>query len=395
MIKAVLLDLDDTLLTNPTRQFTETYLVLLDQFLRARLNLDGIISGLMAGTRAIFHNENPIKSNRETFYEVLDPLLPVRRDVFDEAVVEFYEAVYPELEGITQRRPGARRLVDRMIEQGYRVGVATNPFFPRVAIEQRLAWAGLPVSEISFALVTTLDNMHYAKPQPAYYEETLARIGVQADEAIMVGDDWDNDMVPAWRAGLNTYWVTNDGAQPPPAGDIQPDGYGTLADFACRVQEENWLETLTPRPHDPCQIAPRLNGNLAALWGMVADIPPSVWPMRPDAEEWSPMEVLSHLAESEREVQRPRLQLIVDADNPFLSQPKEPPRPATRLCPESAWQVAQVFADERRKTRLSRRAGRCLEPPRPALHLRADQPAEMANFTAQHDRLHMVSCGRR
>ncbi len=62
------------------------------------------------------------------------------------------------------------------------------------------------------------------------------------------------------------------------------------------------------------------------------------------------MRCLCHLAESERDVQRPRLQLIVDTDNPFLSQPKEPPRPAAHLCPESAWQVAQVFADERIKT---------------------------------------------
>ncbi len=99
----------------------------------------------------------------------------------------------------------------------------------------------------------------------------------------MVGDDWANDIVPAWQAGLNTFWVHRGRAAPPPAGPVQPDGYGTLADFACRVQEENWLETLIPRPHDPDQIAPRLNGNLSALWGMITEIPPHVWHMRPDA----------------------------------------------------------------------------------------------------------------
>jgi FMN phosphatase YigB (HAD superfamily) len=392
MIKAVLLDLDDTLLANPTRRFTGNYLGLLDRFLRERLGMDGIIDGLMAGTRAVIQNGNPLKTNWETFYEVLDPLLPVGRAVFDPAVNEFYRTVYPQLEANTQKRPGARRLVNWLLDQGHAVVVATNPFFPRIAIEQRLAWAGLPVNEVPFALVTALENMHYAKPHPAYYEEVLARLGFQADEAIMVGDDWENDIIPAWQAGLNTYWVVSDGAGPPPPGRIQPDGYGTLADFACRVQDENWLETLTPRPHEPAQSGPRLNGNLAALWGMVDDIPPHVWPMRPDREEWSPIEVLCHLAESERDVQRPRLQLIVETDNPFLSQPKEPPRPAARLCPNNARQVALIFAGERLKT-VEYLAGLGADAwSHPARHyiFGPTNLLEMVNFTAQHDRLHMV-----
>jgi HAD superfamily hydrolase (TIGR01549 family) len=392
MIKAVLFDMDDTLLANPTERFTRDYLALLDRFLHDRLGMNGTIGGLIAGTRAVIQNANPLKTNRETFFETLDPLLPVSHDLFDPAVDEFYRTVYPQLEANTQKRPGARRLVTGLLEQHYSVVIATNPFFPRTAVEQRLTWAGLPVSEIPFTLVTVLENMHHAKPQPAYYEEILARLGIQADEAIMVGDDWLNDIVPAWQAGINTYWVIEDAAAPPPDGPVQPDGYGTLADFACRVQDENWLETLTPRPLTPDQIGPRLNGNLAALWGLIAETPPHVWSMRPEPEEWSPIEVLCHLAESERDVQGPRLRQIVDADNPFLSQPKEPPRPAARLCPENPWQVAQVFADERFDTIAYLAALPDAAWNRPARHYIFGPTTllEMANFTAQHDRLHFV-----
>jgi len=392
MIKAVLLDLDDTLLGNPTQRFLERYLGLLDRYLRETLGIEGIIGGLMAGTRAVIYEDDPLRTNLQRFYDTLGPTLTVSREAFDAAVAQFYRDAYPQLQAQAQKRPGARHLVMRLIEQGCHVVVATNPLFPMVAIRQRLAWAGLPPEDIPFDLVTALDNMRYAKPHLAYYEEVLGRLGVQADEAIMVGDDWDNDIAPAWSAGLNTFWIVAEGIIPDAAQPCQPDGYGSLADFACRVQDENWLDTLAPRPHEPHQIQPRLGGNLAALLDMVTSIPERVWPMRPDPDEWSPIEVLCHLVESEREVQRPRLRMILTEDNPFLSQPKAPPAPASRVCAENAWDLALAFAAERRQT-LSFIAGLDEDAwMRPARHYIFGPTTllEMANFTAQHDRLHMT-----
>jgi FMN phosphatase YigB (HAD superfamily) len=109
MIKAVLFDMDDTLLVNPTERFTQNYLGLLDRFLQERLGMNGSITSLIAGTRAVLHNVNPLKTNWETFFETLDPLLPVSRERFDPAMDEFYQTVYPQLEANTQKRPGARR----------------------------------------------------------------------------------------------------------------------------------------------------------------------------------------------------------------------------------------------------------------------------------------------
>ena len=396
MIKAILLDLDDTLLGNPPDQFVRSYLGLLEGYLHDTLGLQRSAKGLMTGTQAVIASSDPVRTNQETFYTAFSPLLEanqVSRADFDPVVAEFYSMVYPQLQAITQKRLGARRLVEWVMAQDYKVVIATNPFFPRVAIEQRLQWAAVPVDEIPFDLVTTLENMHYSKPHPAYYEEILARIGVQADEAIMVGDDWKNDIEPAWRAGLNTFWIMPDGSNHAlDALSIQPDGIGTLADFACRVQEEHWLETLTSRPHESAQITPRLSGNLAALLGMVRETSAHVWHMRPDEAEWSPMEVLCHLGESERDVQRPRLQLIAQGDNPFLSQPKEPPRPASRICPDDPWNVALAYARERMQTiefltGLDDAAWNC-----PARHYIFGPTTllEMANFIAQHDRLHMA-----
>lgn len=393
MIKAILLDLDDTLLGNPTESFVTNYLEVLSAHLRDRLGVTSdVVTALMVGVRAVVRSDNPRTTNAETFYATFDPLLGVDRAEYGAAIDEFYRDVYPQLRPITQQRPGARRLVDWLLAHDYKVAVATNPFFPATAIEQRLAWAGLPVNDVPFAFVTTLENVHYAKPHPAYYEEILARVGVQADEAIMVGDDWDNDIVPAQQAGLNTFWLCAEDAQACPEQEHQADGCGTLADFACRVQDENWLETLEPLPHTVAQVAPRFNGNLAALLGAVREAPDHVWHMRPEEEEWSPIEVLCHLAESEADAQRPRLMLIAEADNPFLSQPKEPPAPASRVCPETPWMVAMAFAKERERTLDFLRTLTPAQWQRPARHYIFGPTTllEMAHFTAQHDRLHIT-----
>jgi len=390
MIKAVLLDLDDTLLGNPTQQFVENYLSALDRFLMERLNLPDISRPLLLATREVINNHDPLHKNIDVFYDALTPLLPVDRESFETAVSEFYSTVYPQLQVHTHRQPDARPLVEWLIERDYQVIVATNPFFPRTAIEQRLAWAGLPADEIPFRLVTTLENMHFSKPHAHYYEEILAWIGVQSDEAIMVGDDWNNDIVPAWQAGLNTFLTCGDLTQPPVAGAVRPDGYGTLGDFARRVQNQNWLETLTPRPLVPAQILPRLTANLAALLGIVSEVPPHTWHMRPLPTEWTPMEVLCHLRDSERDIQRPRLETIYREENPFLSSPNPPPGPGAWVCEQTGWEVALEFASQRLETLEFLDGLEADDWHRPARHsiFGPTTLLEMANFTAQHDRLH-------
>lgn len=268
MITTILLDLDDTLLGNPTRQFVERYFAALDGFLPAQ------ISGpLLDAVRALMVRGEFGPTNAERFYAALDPALTIPRVEFDETVSAFYRDVFPDLRSVTTQRPAARRLVDALIARGYTVVVATNPFFPRQAVEQRLAWAGVPVDEVPFALVTHLENMHFTKNDVEYYEETLARVGAAASEAVMVGDDWHNDIVPASRAGLSTFWIGVPGAMPDRSGSLQPDGIGTLDDFARAALDEGWLDGLTPCPLKSQQIAPRLGGTLAALFGVIREQP--------------------------------------------------------------------------------------------------------------------------
>lgn len=388
MIKAVLLDLDNTLLGNDPEPFTRRYLALLDDFVQRRLGTPSILEALWAGTRAIFADADPLRTNSEKFYGAFMALVSVERAAFAQAMDEFYAELYPTLEPLTRRRPGARRLVESLLEAGYAVVVATNPLFPEVAVRHRLTWAGIPPDQVALTLVTTLDNMHFAKPNPAYYEEIVARLGLEAGEAIMVGDDWEHDILPARAAGLNAFWVCGDGHGCDPQATCQVDGCGSLADFADRAIEENWLATLAPRPLEPAQVAPRLLANVAALDGLLRETSAEAWKASPAAEEWSPLDVLGHLIETERQLYRPRLQRILAEDNPTLAAVSESLMRPSEATPRAA---LEAFAAERQVTldMLSKLSAEDWQRPAHHHRLGATTLLAVADLIAQHDRQHL------
>jgi FMN phosphatase YigB (HAD superfamily) len=93
-------------------------------------------------------------------------------------------------------------MVDTAFEQGWQVVIATNPLFPRRAIEQRLSWAGLPLDRYPFQLIASYESFHFTKPHPAYFAEVLANLGWPTHTVAMVGNSLADDLIPAAELGI-------------------------------------------------------------------------------------------------------------------------------------------------------------------------------------------------
>lgn len=243
-IEAVLLDLDDTLLGNDVDQFLQGYFTRLGRYAAQVMPPDKFHEALMASTEATIRSTDTAVTNNDVFwinFERLTGLNPAEMEPFFR---RFYEEQFPLLVDATYPRAAAAPLVQTCLDAGVAVVVATNPLFPQIAIEQRLEWAGVPVTSYPFALVTTLENMHAAKPNPAYYLEIARRLDVAPETAVMVGDDWENDIVPAHAVGMRTFWI-EDGTPPQDPGLLA--GAGALDDFYEMVAS-GWLENPAASP---------------------------------------------------------------------------------------------------------------------------------------------------
>jgi len=348
-----------------------------------------LVKCLMAGTRQMIDNLEPDQTLEQVFDSVFYPSLGIKRVDVQETLDAFYEEDFPKLRATTEFRPQAVELVEGALERGYKVAIATNPLFPRTAILQRLSWAGFSLEQYPIALVPDFETFHFSKPTPHYYAEFLARLGWPEEPVVMVGDDLENDILPARQLGLPVFWTPNQATTWNGPGD--PPAQGELTDLLTWL-DSTPAEQLMPDYTSPAAILAILRTTPAALLHACRGKQASDLSVRPAESEWSPGEVLCHLRDVEREVFLPRLQRVTREENPFLSG-RDTDRWAEerRYVEQDGLQAVQDFT-QTRKEQLALLEG--LKPEEWSLSARhaifgPTRLHELVNITAGHDRLHI------
>ncbi|MFX0043159.1 MAG: HAD family hydrolase [Candidatus Hodarchaeota archaeon] len=207
-IKAILFDLDGTLLEINLELFVSNYLKLLAQSVAHVIPPKKFIAKILKASKAVEEN-NGRKTNIETYSNAFFPLEGHSREEIEPFFDEFYVKDFPNLQQYARRKPGARTVVQTAFDKGYDVVIATNPLLPLTAIEQRLEWAGVPVEDFPYRLITTIENSRATKSLTNlhYYEQILKTIGYAAESCLMVGNE-NKDMI-AGQLGMKTFLILN------------------------------------------------------------------------------------------------------------------------------------------------------------------------------------------
>ena len=212
MIRAVLFDLDDTLLRLNLTAFVARYVAGATTLLAqaARMTAPSVGSAYVRGFLAIdAQDRTDSLTNEQLFNQVFlartgipldDPVIHDLVDYYESAIVPGYSG------GVVAARPveGAREAVEKVHDLGLICALATNPTFSLACDRARMGWAG--VSEDDFVLVSTFSNSTRSKPSAQYYQEFANALGVRLEECLMVGNDATRDFARP-ECGLRTAYV--------------------------------------------------------------------------------------------------------------------------------------------------------------------------------------------
>ncbi|MCH3968725.1 MAG: HAD family hydrolase [Atopobiaceae bacterium] len=212
MIKAVLFDMDDTLLSINLTAFVAVHAAKLTSML-SRISRTSAAPLGIAYTRAYLaisaEGRTDSLTNDELFCQTFQRLthIPLDDPAIADALDTFERTVTPRLSGgpvQARPRPGARKAVTSALDLGLDVALATNPSFSASCVRTRMEWAD--VADIDFVRVSSMENSTRVKPFARYYQEFAGAMGLTCDECLMVGNDASRDF-PRPDCGLATAYV--------------------------------------------------------------------------------------------------------------------------------------------------------------------------------------------
>lgn len=206
-IKAVLFDLDGTLLPMDQEEFVKAYFGYLAKHLAQRGYEAGKLKQVFwAGVSAMIKNDGSA-TNEEVFWKVFVSEYG-EESIKDKGYIDdFYKNDFNQVQSVCGFKKEAKEMIALVKNHGKIPVLATNPLFPHTATENRMRWSGVEPED--FAVYTTYENCHYCKPNSKYYEEILQRLNLKPEECLMVGNDYSEDIEPTKKLGMEGFLLTD------------------------------------------------------------------------------------------------------------------------------------------------------------------------------------------
>lgn len=147
-----------------------------------------------------------LEARQERFARLLAPYEPAASP---EAVNEFAQHYYGHYQQLRRPVAGALALL-QALKPAYKIGIVTN----NRLTEQQEKLRHLGMSALVDALITS-EEVGVLKPDARIYQVALERLGASPAQTVMVGDNWQADVVGALAVGIRPLWLNRTGALRP------------------------------------------------------------------------------------------------------------------------------------------------------------------------------------
>lgn len=206
MINTILFDLDGTLLPMDLDEFVKIYFDSLGKkFAQLGYDYEVILKGVIAGTKTMIKNDGTT-TNEEVFWNAFKDVTGISKKECEEDFTNFYQNEFTTLSKYTKQNKYMCEAVNELARKGYRLLLTTNPMFPKMAVEERVRWAGIDSN--LFTIMTSYEYCHYTKPNVNYYKEVIEKENLVLEKCMMVGNDSLEDGVIE-TLGIPLYLITD------------------------------------------------------------------------------------------------------------------------------------------------------------------------------------------
>ena len=146
-------------------------------------------------------------------------------EVADDVAAALLVALYVSERETTHLLPHAVETLDALHQRGLRLGIISNRMHGGTLLLDDMAYFG--ISHYFDSMVTSCE-VGQMKPHPRLFTQSLSELGVEAAEAVMVGDDLRADIGGALAAGMHAVWIR----RPKERTDPPPPGVPVISDLA-------------------------------------------------------------------------------------------------------------------------------------------------------------------
>ena len=202
MIRAVFFDLDGTLIPMDEDKFVQIYFGSLCKYLVPHgYDIENVQKGIYLGVAAMMKNDSGL-TNEEAFWTTFNKV--IGRDCTGDKPIfeEYYKTEFHKVIDACGSNPYSKEIVKFCKDNFDYVVLSTNPLFPSIATEIRMAFSSLVPSD--FDLVTTYENSYYCKPNPKYFMDLMKRFNLKPEEVLVVGNNTLEDCECALACGIKS-----------------------------------------------------------------------------------------------------------------------------------------------------------------------------------------------
>ena len=245
VIKAIIFDFDDTLAVE--RASAEEAMMITCKMVRQKYDIEPqkLYNNIWEKARQLWHNNSPVRAycvnvaissweglwgrfdGEDENLKILRLWTPVyRKQAWYNTLLESGIDDPDFAEYLSEEFPKHRRKIHNVfsdaeptlikLRKNYKLALVTNGASDLQREKIQDSGLGKYLDEIVIA-----GDIGIRKPEPQIFNIVLSRIGVKNDEAIMVGNSLDSDIIGAQEAGIQTVWLNRDKEKN--QSDIKPD----------------------------------------------------------------------------------------------------------------------------------------------------------------------------